>query len=155
MDRKFCVLVYSRFSEASRVLIDHIRNLPFDLPRVSGMTFIAADNPEIRKAFLNENITSVPPLIIDYFNGTRHQLTGDEIMVWLNEVVGEVRRDHLPPPETVRNPETVPPPLGSPPPPPERDDGISASDVVKKPTSLHSMALAMQKSREVDDKKPV
>lgn len=160
MDRKLCVLVYSRFSEASKQLLDDIRALPFDLPRVTGMTLISVDNPVVRNKFIVEGVTAVPCLLIQYFDNTKQKLQGEYITMWINTVVTEVTGQGLKEKDPVKKEADHPttnddtptqlPPLGAPPRTVEDDSPKIKTGGGK---DLHSIAMAMQKSRDTDDKK--
>jgi hypothetical protein len=95
MDRKTCVLFYSRNSQASTKLIAYIQQLPIDLPTLVGMTLVSADSDPVRQALLNNNIKNVPVLLIEYFSAPntlprKQQLTHDLIYQWIDEVVASV-----------------------------------------------------------------
>ena len=67
MDRKHCVLFYSKNSQESFDLFNYINGLPIDLPSLTGMTMICADNELIRSKLLENKILDVPVLLIEYF----------------------------------------------------------------------------------------
>lgn len=161
MDRKLCVLVYSRFSDASKQLLDQIRALPFDLPRVTGMTLISVDNPSARKKFLDEKVTVVPTLLVQYFDNTKQKLEGEYITMWINAVEAEINNPTKNNPPVETKPDGQPgtedvtelPPLGQAPSGPEVPPEITIQPAKTSGKDLHDMAMAMQKSRDVEEKK--
>ena len=86
MDRKLCVLAYSSHSQACKELIDLIRSLPYDLPRLTGMTFLNVDCDAIRNKLTAEGITGVPTLLVMYFDGTRQKFQKESIYAWIQAI---------------------------------------------------------------------
>lgn len=86
MDRKLCVFVYSTHSQLSRDVIEYIQRLEYDLPRVTGLTFLNADSDTIRDRLLRDGIEKVPVLLVEYFNGKRQMFEGVDIYAWIDTV---------------------------------------------------------------------
>jgi hypothetical protein len=91
MDRKHCVLFYSKNSQASFDLFNYINNLPIDLPSLTGMTVVCADNELIRSKLFENNILDVPVLLIEYFVSyedfpKKQKLFKNQIYQWIDEI---------------------------------------------------------------------
>jgi hypothetical protein len=93
MDRKICVLIYSQYSPSSKTLIEYIQNLPYDLAKVTGMTLLSADSPEVRKMLLTKSVDHVPSLLVQYFNGTTQLLEREYIYKWIAAINKTIARD--------------------------------------------------------------
>ncbi len=92
MDRKTCVLFYSSNSKASTDLFNYIQNLPINFPALAGLTFVSVDSWPVRQVLLNNNITTVPVLLVEYFSTPnslpkKQQLVGELIYKWVDEIV--------------------------------------------------------------------
>ena len=92
MDRKHCVLFYSKNSQESFDLFNYINGLPIDLPSLTGMTMICADNELIRSKLLENKILDVPVLLIEYFISSskefpkKQKLFKNQIYQWIDEI---------------------------------------------------------------------
>jgi len=95
MDRKNCVLFYSSNSQASTNLLAYIKNLPIDFPTLVGMALVSVDSGPVRQVLLNNNVTNVPVLLVEYFSTTgtvpnKQQFVGQLIYKWIDEIVMSV-----------------------------------------------------------------
>lgn len=136
MDRKLCALIYSQHSPACRKLIEHVKSLDYDLPKITGMTLLSADSSEARSKFAKSGITSVPTLVVMYFDGTIQRLENEEVYDWIAAVNAVVRS---PAPVEVEEPPTI---KEEPVPPiyPSKKDVMSAAE-------------RMREAREADEPK--
>lgn len=139
MDRKLCVLVYSTYSLASKRLVEYVGSLPFDFASVTGMTLLCADSAEVRRRLAAENVTTVPSLIVQYFNGTTRLYEDRDVYAFIESVVRSVGSSNGEA-ETTKDDEEIE--AGEPTEPPR----VEKKDVL-------SAAMAMQKSRE-DESEP-
>lgn len=93
MDRKLCVLLYSRYSQVCIDLLKYIHSLPFDFVSITGLSMMSVDNKRARDACERNGIRGVPVLLIEYFfvepsNVHKKQmLEKEQIYQWVNEVV--------------------------------------------------------------------
>lgn len=87
MDRKFCVLLYSKHSQASLDVLNYIRNIPIDFPTITGMTMICIDNPEFKLMLHNNGIKHVPTLLVEYYNGSKQKFERDYIYMWIDQII--------------------------------------------------------------------
>lgn len=147
MDRKHCVLFYSKFSPASKNMIEYIESLPYDLPRITGMTMLSVDSTPIRNIVHKHGLDVVPCLFIQYFDGETQLLTDKLINDWIDEVSQVVSPSS--PPSSSKSDSTSTLKLPSPPPPPPAVEPQTA--LVDKKLDVMSMAMSMQKSREAAD----
>lgn len=150
MDRKFCILVYSNFSQSSIDLIDYILSLPIDFPTIAGITMFNVDSDEAKKSCIQNGVEHVPCLLIEYYNGTKQKLEKDNIYSWISQLLTSLRVESptvpLPSSENTGGKtqlkkidfET-----------PSSDDKPKPDGVSRK-KDITSMALEMQKSRESD-----
>ncbi len=148
MDRKTCVIVYSTYSEACRSLIDYIGSFPYDLPRVTGMTFLNADTSTIRHELLKRDVSVVPTLLVEYYNGLRQKFENDEIYVWLHALNAMIMPtvDRNVPVETSRSElsTTVDADVMS-----TRDDSTAVDAKSRASESIMTKALSLQKDRDL------
>lgn len=93
MDRKLCVLLYSRYSQVCIDLLKYIHSLPFDFVSITGLSMMSVDNKRARDACERNGIKGVPVLLIEYFfvepsNVYKKQmLEKEQIYQWVDEVV--------------------------------------------------------------------
>ena len=87
MDRKCCVLLYSKYSPASKSLITYLKNLPIDFPTVIGLTMVNIDSLEIKNIIQQNGINYVPTILIEYFNGNKQKLSNEYIYQWINQIM--------------------------------------------------------------------
>jgi|HubBroStandDraft_6_1064221.scaffolds.fasta_scaffold727774_2 hypothetical protein len=128
MDRKFCVLIYSQYSSASKSLIEYIRALPYDFARITGMTFLAADNQSVRDCLLRQNITTVPAIVVQYFDGKFQVFENDAVYKFISVIVA-----------SMTPPQPVQPPIEDPLP------------VAPKQQDIMAIAMAMKESRDKNE----
>lgn len=87
MDRKLCVLVYSQYSPACKTFVEYLNNgLQYDIARVTGMTFLNADNDECRNRLHENGIDRVPCILIEYFDGKKVILVDEDIYKFVSSV---------------------------------------------------------------------
>lgn len=127
-------------------LTEHLQSLPFDLPKITGMTWLQSDDPVTKGILKAKRIEYVPTLYIEYYSGHKQILTGiKDVMEWLDTVKHEIARYSL---------------MSSPPSAATATDSmiqigktsIGDDDIEIKSTSKNIMSVAMeiQKSREQD-----
>lgn len=87
MDRKFCALLYSKYSKASQDVLNYISKLPIDFPTITGMTMICIDNPEFKLILHNNGITHVPTLLVEYYDGSKQKFERDYIYMWIDQII--------------------------------------------------------------------
>lgn len=101
MDRKHCVLLYSKHSQASINLLTYIKGLPLDFPKITGMTMICVDHEQFRDTLQKNGIEYVPVLLVEYYKGstpnlTKQKLESDYIYMWIDQVMKSLRGDEWP-----------------------------------------------------------
>lgn len=93
MDRKMCVLLYSRYSQVCIDLLKYIHALPFDFASITGLSMMSVDNKLARDACERNGIKGVPVLLIEYFFvepsniNKKQMLEKEQIYQWVDEVV--------------------------------------------------------------------
>lgn len=143
MDRKLCVLIYSTFSTESKRLIEYIRNLPYDIAAITGMTFLCADSAIVREKLLLNDIRNVPCLVLQYFNGKDQLLENEDVYKFISLIS-----------QSVNHPPISTDPIDI----SDNYDESSFNDVKKEDVTIvnrkdvMSTAMAMQKSREENTK---
>jgi hypothetical protein len=170
MDRKFCVLLYSNYSKASVDLLNYIKNIPLDFPTMVGLTMICIDNPEFKFILSNNGITFVPTLLVEYYNGTKQKFEKDYIYKWIDQIMASSQpKGTVTPQSALGGPPAVTSLVDevssgvSPRPPaaaPTHSTPISVLSSEKpfssensgfhKKTDISSIALEMQKNRDLD-----
>jgi hypothetical protein len=95
MDRKHCVLLYSKYSQASIDLLSYIKGLPLDFPKVTGMTMICIDNDGFKNTLEKNGVRYVPTLLVEYYKGatphqTKQKFEQDYIYKWIDQVMKEL-----------------------------------------------------------------
>lgn len=92
MDRKHCVLLYSKYSQASLDLLSYIKGLPLDFPKVTGMTMICIDNDVFKNTLIKNGVEYVPTLLVEYYKGatpnmTKQKFEREYIYMWIDQVM--------------------------------------------------------------------
>lgn len=93
MDRKFCILLYSKYSQACIDLLKYIHSLPFDFPSVTGLSMMSVDNKKAKDVCYKNGIAGVPVLLVEYFfienqnMGKKQMLEREQIYEWVDEMV--------------------------------------------------------------------
>jgi len=93
MDRKICILLYSKYSQACRDLLKYIDLLPSDFPSITGLSMLSVDSKEAKDACNKLGIKGVPVLLIEYFFAEnpnmikKQMLEMEQIYQWVDEVV--------------------------------------------------------------------
>jgi hypothetical protein len=93
MDRKVCILLYSKYSNACRDLLKYIQSLPFDFPSITGLSMMSVDNKKAKDACNKNGIKGVPVLLIEYFfvensdMSKKQMMEKEQIYQWIDEVV--------------------------------------------------------------------
>ncbi len=100
MDRKYCVLFYSNYSKASLELLNYIKELPLDFPKVTGLALVCIDNEHFKQILIQNGIEVVPSLVVEYFGGvvenTKQKFETERIFMWIDQVMAELM-PHSPP----------------------------------------------------------
>lgn len=86
MDRKLCVLLYSQYSPASNQFLTYIKNLPYDIAQLTGMTMLSVDCDEVRNIVKKNGLTTVPCILIQYFDDTKITLEGNNVYAFVDAV---------------------------------------------------------------------
>lgn len=86
MDRKYCMLLYSIYSPASKNLIEYIRSLPFDFSSLTGLTIVNIDNSEFKDILYKNDINYVPTILIEYYDGTKQKFVNNDIYLWIKQM---------------------------------------------------------------------
>lgn len=92
MDRKYCILLYSKYSQASIDLLTYIKGLPLDFPKITGMTMICVDHEQFRDTLQKNGIEYVPTLLVEYYKGatpnqTKQKFEREYIYMWIDQVM--------------------------------------------------------------------
>jgi hypothetical protein len=92
MDRKYCILLYSNYSQASIDLLTYIKGLPLDFPKITGMTMICVDHEQFRDTLQKNGIEYVPTLLVEYYKGatpiqTKQKFERNYIYMWIDQVM--------------------------------------------------------------------
>lgn len=107
MDRKLCILLYSKYSQVCIDLLKYIHSLPFDFVSITGLSMMSVDNKLARDTCEKNGIKGVPVLLIEYFfvepsNVHKKQmLEKEQIYQWVNEVVEMVSYKNQPSDSTI------------------------------------------------------
>jgi hypothetical protein len=158
MDRKYCALLYSKYSQASLDLMSYIKQLPIDFPTVVGMTMISVDNAEAKSIVKENGIEYVPTLLVEYYDGTKNKFERDLIYMWVDRIMAALH--HETPQAIVPNQDVIEQhdreqrrvtPIQA----EEKREGLHDPLVdmqKKKPNTsdITALAMEMQKSRESD-----
>ena len=102
MDRKLCILLYSKYSRACIDLLKYIHSLPFDFPSITGLSMMSVDNTLAKDACEKNGIKGVPVLLIEYFfvenlnAGKKQMIEQEQIYQWVDEVVKMVSNINRP-----------------------------------------------------------
>ena len=147
MDRKTCVLFYSQYSSASKSVMERIQTLPYDLPKVTGLTLMCIDAEAVKKVLMNRNITVVPCLYVEYHDGEIQMLTDDLIGHWIDEVSEAIKHKSTEQAIEVDKTSSPSPPDTSTSPP---TTTVSYPAITDR-HNVMSSALSMQKMREQED----
>ena len=99
MDRELCVLIYSEFSPASKLVIDYIQSLPYDIAAITGMTMFAADTQDSRDKLLKLSIESVPCIFVRYFDGTTNVYESNGVYKFIDAISAAIQKQPIATPE--------------------------------------------------------
>jgi hypothetical protein len=104
MNRKHCVLLYSKYSQASIDLLSYIEGLSFDFPKVIGMTMTCIDYVNFKDVLDKNDIKNVPTLLVEYYAGstinqTKQKFESEYIYMWIDQVINELKLEHNQVPE--------------------------------------------------------
>jgi hypothetical protein len=134
MDRKHCVLFYSNYSKASLELLNYIKELPLDFPKVTGLSLVCIDNDHFKQILIQNGIEFVPSLIVEYFGGktTKQKFETEYIYMWIDQVMAELIPQSLPESDV------------------QAQDELSVQAAVPKATPQDVTSLAQQMAKERD-----
>jgi len=158
MDRKCCVLLYSKYSPASKFLINYFKNLPIDFPTVVGLTMVNIDSLEIKNIIQQNGIDYVPTILIEYYNGNKQKLSNEYIYKWIRQIMETLGYNENKLPET-EDPIPDVSSLGNDTPENVHQENVHQENVQEnfqpkqtateiKSKEITSMALQLQQSRE-------
>jgi hypothetical protein len=155
MDRKKCVLFYSKASPESSKLINYISQLPIDLPTILGMSIICIDNDEFKAVLQYNNIHHVPTVVIQYYDDSKQKLQNSSIYTWINNIISELQPIKAEAPKTISTDahRTV---IKTPQSDVSQKDKQETSDEsaklggTRKKPDITALAMEMQKRRETD-----
>lgn len=87
MDRKYCILLYSLYSSASKDLIDYLKSIPVDFSSITGLTIVNIDNDEFKTILRDNGIEYVPTILIEYYDGKKQKLVDKDIYLWIHQMI--------------------------------------------------------------------
>jgi hypothetical protein len=91
MEQQLSVLLYSKYSQHSKRLMDMIQNSPIDLTSDNvGLNFICIDNKDIRLRIVKSkqlDINVVPCILIVYKDGGVEKYDGANAFQWVEEII--------------------------------------------------------------------
>jgi hypothetical protein len=115
MERKLCVLFYSKYSPASKRLLDGMNSCGIDLERALGLTMVSVDNSEIRQQIQESNnieIDRVPCLLNVFTDGGVEKFDDEQLLEWMNLQIQALQpRRHPPTSVPIQIEEPVPAPV--------------------------------------------
>lgn len=105
MDRKYCVLLYSNHSPASSSLLNYIKELPLDFPKVTGMTLLCIDNDSFKSVIQQNGIEYVPTLLVEYYGNTpKQKFEREYIYMWIDQIMKVLTFTETPEAESYQKP---------------------------------------------------
>lgn len=96
MDRSTCILIYSEKSATCGEIIDRLKSLPFDLPRVTGLAFLSIDKKAISDWYKNVlKVRYIPALYVRYFGEKDARILQGKraVMQWIDAICDALNFD--------------------------------------------------------------
>jgi hypothetical protein len=141
MNRKLCVLIYSQYSPASQALVEYIQQMPYDFAKITGLTFLPADSEIIREKLIEKNITVVPSLFVQYFDGQTLLLENETIYKFIASVNKTITQTS----EPISEKQDASKPV---------EIGTEKVVQIGERKNVMSMAMSMQKERDENEPEP-
>ena len=114
MQHQLCVLLYSKYSQRSKQLVNALQSAPVDLGSAMGLTLVCVDNEDIRSKIqraTSVKVNSVPTILMVYNNGGVEKYEGERAFMWTQDTIQRLSPPPSPPPPPPPPPqETTPPP---------------------------------------------
>ena len=156
MDRKYCALLYSKYSPSSKSLMTYLKNLPIDFPTVVGLAMVNIDSLEIKNIIQQNGIEYVPTILIEYFNGNKQKLDNEYIYKWIHQIMetlgyNQNKHDNESP-QTALIDNYIPQSINSEK-PSIQENFQKQTPIEIKSKEINSIASQLQQSREEDFKK--
>ena len=93
MNFNSCVLLYSKYSTASKKLMEYINTSGVDLTKTIGLQLLCVDNNEIRKKIIKNNqltILTIPCILLIYKDGGVEKYEGLNVFNWCEEIINQL-----------------------------------------------------------------
>ncbi len=98
---KICVLLYSKYSNNSKKIIDRLEQSNIDISKTIGLQLLCIDNEQLRNRILKSKqikIVSVPCLLILLPDGTVEKYEGQDMFNWFDEILHSLQQKNIPQP---------------------------------------------------------
>jgi hypothetical protein len=92
MNPKKCILLYSKYSRQSKLLIDTVHGASVDLYRLLNLSMLCIDSETVRSRILKSNdisITVVPCILVLYNDGGVEKYDGTTAQQWINDILSK------------------------------------------------------------------
>ena len=95
MDIKFTCLIYSKYSDFSKKLLNIIENSGIDFINIFKIKLLCADNENIRKTILKSktlDIKNVPCILLVYEDGKIEKYDDLNAFKWVDEIIQKIHQ---------------------------------------------------------------
>lgn len=115
MDVKYTVLLYSKYSQFCKKLINTIGEQSFDFATLTRLNTVCVDNEDIRNQIVNSkniDIKMVPCILIIYNSGSVEKYEGNDAFRWTENIIKQHQPPPIqqPPPQPIQQPNQQPTP---------------------------------------------
>lgn len=108
MEQQLCVLLYSKYSQKSKKLMDIIKFSGIDFESEFNLTTLCVDNEDVRQRILNSKsieIKIVPCILIVYTDGGVEKYEGTTAADWIEEKINSLFPQEQTEPEPIQTEE--------------------------------------------------
>ena len=172
MEKPLSVLLYSKYSEICKNILNALQDCPINLNSHENFEVICIDNEKIRKKIINNKkiqVSVVPTILVVNPTGLVEKYEGDEVINWIDQTVSKYM-PQIPEPQPQPQPQPQPKPKPKPPitkkpkpkPPPSKniqenedededdeDEYEEEQEIIRKPKKIDQMNL-----QDIDEKIP-
>jgi len=93
MEPQYSVLIYSKYSNNCKTMLETIQNSGVDFPNIVKLQLLCIDNEKIRHRIQSNkqiDVKTVPCILSIYSNGNVEKYDGDHVFKWVNGVIDQM-----------------------------------------------------------------
>ena len=111
MEKPQTIILYSKYSQHSKRLLDSLKSINIDWEKVINLQLLCIDNENIRKRILNSKdiqIKTVPCILIIYSDGVVEKFDGPNSFEWVENIINKHYQGSTHTPNSSPNPIKIP-----------------------------------------------